>query len=128
MKIRQLIKTIDQLIIKNEIGQNKIITFFFLEYSNKNLSRQTNKKIFIKKSIKNYLMINTRVKLNLFLNKFNTLQLFLNASDKVKTNLVYSQVNKTSFHNFILLQRFKKSFIIENKFFMLLINKIILKF
>jgi hypothetical protein len=128
MKIRQLIKTIDQLIIKNEIGQNKITTFFFLEYSNKNLSRQTNKKSFIKKSIKNYLMINTRVKLNLFLNKFKTLQLLLNASDKVKTNLVYSQVNKTSFNNFILLQRFKKSFIIENKFFMLLINKIILKF
>ena len=128
MKIRKLVKTIDQLIIKNEIGTNKNKTFFFLEYSTKNLSRQAIKKFFVKKSIKDFLIINKILKLNLFLNKFNTLKLFLNALDKVKTNLVYSQINTIYFNNFLLLKQFKKNLIIEHKFFTLLINKIILKF
>lgn len=128
MKIRKLVKTIDQLIIKNEIGKNKNKTFFFLEYSSKNLSRQVIKKFFVKKSVKDYLMINTILKLNLFLNKFSTLDFFLKASDKIKTNLVYSQINTIYFNNFLLLKNFKKSLIIEHKFLTLLTNKIILKF
>lgn len=128
MKAHKLVKTIDQLILKNEIGKNINKTFFFLEYTNKNIASKTFKKFFVKKFIKDHLIINKVLKLNLFLNKFSTLQLFLNESNKKKTSLVYSQINSTYFNNFLFLRLFKNNLNIENKFLILLINKIILKF
>ena len=125
MKIRKLNQILDQQIIENAIDKNTH-NIFFLEYTNQNLIQKKVKKLFIKKNIKKYLMFNITLKLNLFLNKFDTLKLFLRASEEIKTRLVYSRIMNIHFNGLLILTKFKKNLTIKHKYFILLLNKIIL--